>query len=103
MTPTDPRQLKNWRKPMLSPQTHGVMAVRKITTQQSKCKSLSRQGQTRSTDYLSQRLTAEEKERVRKIYYDAERGEVNGHYDVYPDPCEVMRVIFGKDFFKEGE
>lgn len=52
---------------------------------------------------LCDRLTAEEKERVRKIYYDAERGEVNGHYDVYPDPCEVMRVIFGKDFFKEGE
>lgn len=52
---------------------------------------------------LASRLTAEEKERVRKIYYDAERGEENGHYDVYPDPCEVMRVIFGKDFFKEGE
>ena len=52
---------------------------------------------------LCDRLTAEEKERMRKIYYDAERGEVNGHYDVYPDPCEVMRVIFGKDFFKEGE
>lgn len=52
---------------------------------------------------LASRLTAEEKERVRKIYYDAERGEVNGHYDVYPDPCEVMRVIFGADFFKEGE
>ncbi len=52
---------------------------------------------------LSDRLTAEEKERVRKIYYDAERGEVNGHYDVYPDPCEVMRVIFGKDFFKDEE
>lgn len=52
---------------------------------------------------LSERLTSEEKERVRKIYYDAERGEVNGHYDVYPEPCEVMRVIFGKDFFKEGE
>lgn len=50
---------------------------------------------------ISERLTSEEKERVRKIYYDAERGEVNGHYDVYPDPCEVMRVIFGKDFFKE--
>lgn len=52
---------------------------------------------------LASRLTAEEKERVRKIYYDAEHGEVNGHYDVYPDPCEVMRVIFGSDFFKEGE
>lgn len=52
---------------------------------------------------LAQRLTAEEKERVRKIYYDAERGEVNSHYDVYPDPCEVLRVIFGADFFKEGE
>lgn len=52
---------------------------------------------------LCDRLTAEEKERMRKIYYDAERGEVNGHYDVYPDPCEVMRVIFGKDFFKEEE
>lgn len=52
---------------------------------------------------LASRLTAEEKERVRKIYYDAERGVVNGHYDVYPDACEVMRVIFGKDFFKEGE
>lgn len=52
---------------------------------------------------LYNRLTAEEKERVRKIYYDAERGEVNGHYDVYPDPCEVLRVIFGADFFKEGE
>lgn len=52
---------------------------------------------------LAQRLTAEEKERVRKIYYDAERGEVNGHYDVYPDPCEVLRVIFGADFFKEEE
>ena len=52
---------------------------------------------------LCDRLTAEEKERVRKIYYDAERGEVNDHYDVYPDPCEVMRVIFGKDFFKEEE
>lgn len=52
---------------------------------------------------LCDRLTAEEKERMRKIYYDAERGEVNGHYDVYPDPCEVMRVIFGSDFFKEGE
>lgn len=52
---------------------------------------------------LPQRLTAEEKERVRKIYYDAERGVVNGHYDVYPDPCEVMCVIFGKDFFKEEE
>lgn len=52
---------------------------------------------------LCDRLTAEDKERVRKIYYDAERGEVNGHYDVYPDPCEFMRVIFGKDFFKERE
>lgn len=50
---------------------------------------------------LCDRLTAKEKERMRKIYYDAERGEVNGHYDVYPDPCEVMRVIFGKDFFKD--
>ena len=52
---------------------------------------------------LCDRLTAEEKERMRKIYYDAERGEVNGHYDVYPDPCGVMRVIFGADFFKEEE
>lgn len=52
---------------------------------------------------LCDRMTDEEKERMRKIYYDAERGEVNGHYDVYPDPCEVMRVIFGKDFFKEEE
>ena len=61
---------------------------------------------------LIDRMTAEEKERVRKIYYDAERGEVNSHYDVYPGPCEIMRVIFGKDFlrvifgkdfFKEGE
>lgn len=52
---------------------------------------------------LCDRMTAEEKERMRKIYYDAERGEMNGHYDVYPDPCEVMRVIFGSDFFKEGE
>lgn len=50
---------------------------------------------------LCDRLTAKEKDRMRKIYYDAERGEVNGHYDVYPDPCEVMRVIFGKDFFKD--
>ena len=35
---------------------------------------------------LCDRLTEAEKERMRKIYYDAERGEVNGHYDVYPDP-----------------
>lgn len=52
---------------------------------------------------LCDRLTAEEKERMRNIYYDAERGEVNGHYDVYPAPCEVMRVIYSKDFFKEEE
>lgn len=51
---------------------------------------------------LSQRLTAEEKERVRKEYANT--------YPLDPD-CGVANIliqgvlerIFGKDFFKEGE
>lgn len=52
---------------------------------------------------LAQRLTAEEKERVRKTYVAARDG--------YWDECNnlniavesVLEDIFGADFFKEGE
>lgn len=50
---------------------------------------------------LASRLNEEEKERIRKVYYDAENRMAICHYNAYPSACQVMRAIFGADFFKE--
>lgn len=53
---------------------------------------------------LSDRLTAEEKERVRKEYWRAARDWIGiGDARGYCRTCIALESIFGADFFKEGE
>lgn len=59
---------------------------------------------------LSERLTAEEKERVRKIYAECELIEMDDSPYLPADriteagaKMQVLESIFGADFFKEGE
>lgn len=53
---------------------------------------------------LSSRLTAEEKERVRKGYWQAARDWIGiGDARGYCRTCVALESIFGADFFKEGE
>lgn len=59
---------------------------------------------------LSSRLTAEEKERVRKIYTECELIEMDDNPNLPADriteaaaKIQVLESIFGTDFFKEGE
>lgn len=59
---------------------------------------------------LSSRLTAEEKERVRKIYAECELIEMDDSPYLPADriteataKIQVLESIFGSDFFKEGE
>lgn len=59
---------------------------------------------------LSERLTAEEKERVRKIYVECELIEMDDSPNLPADriteagaKMQVLDSIFGADFFKEGE
>lgn len=53
---------------------------------------------------LSQRLTAEEKERVKKEYWQAARDWIGiGDARGYCRTCIALGSIFGSDFFKEGE
>lgn len=51
---------------------------------------------------LSVRLTAEEKERVRKEYWETMRDWIGvGDARGYCKTCVALESIFGKDFFKE--
>lgn len=57
---------------------------------------------------LAQRLTAEEKERVRKMYIECELIEMDDSPNLPADriteataKIQVLESIFGKDFFKE--
>lgn len=53
---------------------------------------------------LAQRLTAEEKERVRKEYWQAARDWIGiGDARVYCRTCVALESIFGAELFKEGE
>lgn len=53
---------------------------------------------------LASRLTAEEKERVRKEYWQAMRDWIGvGDARGYCKTCIALESIFGADFFKEGE
>ncbi len=53
---------------------------------------------------LVSRLTAEEKERVRKEYWQAARDWIGvGDARGYCKTCIALESIFGSDFFKEGE
>ena len=53
---------------------------------------------------LASRLTAEEKERVRKEYWRAARDWIGiGDARGYCRTCIALESIFGADFFKEGE
>ena len=58
---------------------------------------------------LASRLTAEEKERVRRIHmeykwlYAKHKDSVFRWAEVYKGKYELLESIFGKDFFKEGE
>lgn len=59
---------------------------------------------------LSSRLTAEEKERVRKMYIECELIEMDDSPNLPADriteataKIQVLESIFGTDFFKEGE
>lgn len=58
---------------------------------------------------LSSRLTAEEKERVRRIHmeykllYAKHKDSVFRWAEVYKGKYELLESIFGADFFKEGE
>lgn len=53
---------------------------------------------------LRDRLTAEEKERVRKEYWRAARDWIGiGDARGYCRTCIALESIFGADFFKEGE
>lgn len=53
---------------------------------------------------LSSRLTVEEKERVRKEYWQAARDWIGiGDARGYCRTCVTLESIFGADFFKEGE
>lgn len=53
---------------------------------------------------LVSRLTAEEKERVRKEYWQAARDWIGiGDARGYCRTCVALESIFGSDFFKEEE
>lgn len=52
---------------------------------------------------LSQRLTAEEKERVRTKYNAAKIGATEFDSPECADLMDILEDIFGADFFKEGE
>lgn len=58
---------------------------------------------------LASRLTAEEKERVRRIHmeykwlYAKNKDSVFRWAEVYKGKYELLESIFGADFFKEGE
>lgn len=53
---------------------------------------------------LASRMTEEEKERVRKEYWQAARDWIGvGDARGYCKTCIALESIFGKDFFKEGE
>jgi hypothetical protein len=58
---------------------------------------------------LASRLTAEEKERVRRIHmeykwlYAKHKDSVFRWAEVYKGKYELLESIFGADFFKEGE
>lgn len=58
---------------------------------------------------LAQRLTAEEKERIKRIYkelkslYTENKDSIFRFAEVYKGQYELLESIFGKDFFKEGE
>lgn len=58
---------------------------------------------------LAQRMTAEEKERVRRIHmefkylYAKHKDSVFKFAEVYKGQYELLESIFGADFFKEGE
>lgn len=58
---------------------------------------------------LASRLTAEEKERVRRIYkelkslYTEHKDSVFRFAEVYKGKYELLESIFDTDFFKEGE
>lgn len=59
---------------------------------------------------LASRLTAEEKERVRKIYAECELIEMDDSPNLPADriteagaKMQVLESIFGADFFREGE
>lgn len=52
---------------------------------------------------LSERMTAEEKERVRETYVAARDGYWDECNDMNIAVESVLEDIFGADFFKEGE
>lgn len=53
---------------------------------------------------LASRMTAEEKERVRKEYWQAARDWIGiGDARGYCRTCVALESIFGADFFKEGK
>lgn len=53
---------------------------------------------------LGDRLTAEEKERVRKEYWQAAKDWIGiGDARGYCRTCIALEEVFGADFFKEGE
>lgn len=53
---------------------------------------------------LASRLNAEEKERVRKEYWETMRDWIGaGDARGYCKTCVALESIFGKDFFKEEE
>lgn len=52
---------------------------------------------------LAQRLTAEEKERVRTKYNAAKIGATEFDSPECADLMDMLEDIFGSDFFKEGE
>ena len=52
---------------------------------------------------LAQRLTAEEKERMRTKYNGAKIGATEFDSPECADLMDILEDIFGADFFKEGE
>lgn len=53
---------------------------------------------------LASRLTAEEREKIRKEYWQAAKDWIDvGDARGYCRTCVALESIFGSDFFKEGE
>lgn len=53
---------------------------------------------------LASRLTAEEREKIRKEYWQAAKDWIDvGDARGYCKTCIALESIFGSDFFKEGE
>lgn len=53
---------------------------------------------------LASRLTAEEREKIRKEYWQAAKEWIDvGDARGYCKTCIALESIFGADFFKEGE